>query len=42
MADGWHRWAAHRDGWFLVPHGEMLARVGSVEHEFKRTEEDRR
>jgi SAM-dependent methyltransferase len=42
MADGWHRWAAHRDAWFLVPHGEMLARVGSAENEFKRTEEDRR
>ena len=27
IADAWHRWAAHPDGWFLVPHGEIIARV---------------
>jgi 2-polyprenyl-3-methyl-5-hydroxy-6-metoxy-1,4-benzoquinol methylase len=27
MADGWHRWADHPDGWFVVPHGEILVRV---------------
>jgi ubiquinone/menaquinone biosynthesis C-methylase UbiE len=26
IAAGWHRWAAHDDGWFLVPHGELLCR----------------
>jgi len=28
IADAWRRWAAHRDGWFSVVHGEILARVG--------------
>ena len=23
----WREWAAHPDGWFLVPHGEILCRV---------------
>jgi len=27
IADAWRRWAAHRDGWFLVPHGEIIARA---------------
>jgi SAM-dependent methyltransferase len=27
IADGWRAWAADRDGWFLVPHGEILCRV---------------
>jgi len=27
MAAAWRRWAADPDGWFLVPHGEILARV---------------
>jgi SAM-dependent methyltransferase len=27
IADGWHQWAAADDGWFIVPHGEILARV---------------
>jgi len=25
IADAWRRWAAHPDGWFLVPHGEIIA-----------------
>ncbi|MEV6525243.1 methyltransferase domain-containing protein [Longispora sp. NPDC051575] len=25
IADGWREWAASPDGWFLVPHGEILA-----------------
>jgi ubiquinone/menaquinone biosynthesis C-methylase UbiE len=27
VAEGWRRWAAHPDGWFLVPHGEIICRV---------------
>ncbi|MER5863926.1 methyltransferase domain-containing protein [Kitasatospora sp. NPDC002040] len=27
LSDGWRRWAADRDGWFAVLHGEILARV---------------
>lgn len=27
IAEGWRRWAGHRDGWFVVPHGEILVRV---------------
>ena len=27
IADAWREWAAAEDGWFLVPHGEVLARV---------------
>jgi SAM-dependent methyltransferase len=27
IADGWRAWAADDDGWFLVPHGEILGRV---------------
>ena len=27
IADGWRTWAADEDGWFLVPHGEILCRV---------------
>jgi SAM-dependent methyltransferase len=26
IADGWRAWAADEDGWFLVPHGEILGR----------------
>jgi SAM-dependent methyltransferase len=26
MAEGWHRWAAHPDGFFAVPHGEIICR----------------
>jgi SAM-dependent methyltransferase len=27
LAAAWRRWAASDDGWFLVPHGEILGRV---------------
>ena len=27
IADGWRAWAADEDGWFLVPNGEIIARV---------------
>jgi len=27
IADGWRRWAAHRDGWFAALHGEILGRA---------------
>ena len=27
LADGWRRWAASPDGWFVVLHGEILARA---------------
>jgi hypothetical protein len=27
ISDGWRAWADHPDGWFLVPHGEILCRV---------------
>lgn len=27
MSEGWHRWGAAADGWFLVPHGEVICRV---------------
>jgi hypothetical protein len=27
IAEGWHRWAAHRDAWFAVLHGEILCRA---------------
>lgn len=26
IADGWREWAAAPDGWFLMPHGEIIAR----------------
>ena len=26
MSRAWQDWAAADDGWFLVPHGEILAR----------------
>lgn len=26
IADGWRRWAQDPDGWFMIPHGEVLAR----------------
>ena len=31
IADGWHEWSTHPDGWLLMPHGTLLARgAGSV------------
>jgi SAM-dependent methyltransferase len=27
LADAWLRWAASDDGWFLIPHGEILCQV---------------
>jgi ubiquinone/menaquinone biosynthesis C-methylase UbiE len=27
LAAGWRAWADERDGWFLIPHGEVLCRV---------------
>lgn len=27
LAEGWRGWAASEDGWFAVPHGEILARA---------------
>jgi SAM-dependent methyltransferase len=27
IADGWRAWAAHQDGWFVVPNGEIIGRV---------------
>ncbi|MEE1941912.1 class I SAM-dependent methyltransferase [Streptomyces sp. TRM 70361] len=27
VAAAWHEWGAHPDGWFSVPHGEILCRV---------------
>lgn len=27
MAAGWRRWAESPDGWFIVPHGEIVARA---------------
>jgi hypothetical protein len=27
LAHGWRRWAASEDGWFLIPHGEILCQV---------------
>ncbi|MDF2508359.1 MAG: methyltransferase type 11 [Microbacterium sp.] len=27
ISDAWKRWADDGDGWFLVPHGEILARI---------------
>ncbi|MFS0793959.1 methyltransferase domain-containing protein [Microbacterium sp. 1P10AE] len=26
ISDAWREWAEHPDGWFLMPHGEILAR----------------
>ncbi|RIQ11395.1 methyltransferase domain-containing protein [Jiangella rhizosphaerae] len=31
LAATWREWAGHDDGWFLVPHGEILARVTGIE-----------
>jgi SAM-dependent methyltransferase len=28
LAEAWRRWAACDDGWFLIPHGEILCRPG--------------
>jgi ubiquinone/menaquinone biosynthesis C-methylase UbiE len=27
LAEGWRRWAASEDGWFCIPHGEILCHV---------------
>jgi ubiquinone/menaquinone biosynthesis C-methylase UbiE len=27
ISQGWRDWAAHPDGWLMVPHGEVLARA---------------
>jgi len=27
ISSGWRQWSAAEDGWFLVPHGEILVRV---------------
>ncbi len=27
IAQGWRDWAAHPDGWLVIPHGEILARA---------------
>lgn len=27
IADAWRRWAEHLDGWFLIPHGEIVFRA---------------
>jgi SAM-dependent methyltransferase len=27
IAEGWRRWAAHPDAWFIVPHGEIVCHV---------------
>lgn len=30
IADAWRAWAAHPDGWFSIPHGEVLIRVSAA------------
>jgi SAM-dependent methyltransferase len=30
IAGGWRAWAAHEDGWFLVPNGEIICRVSET------------
>ncbi|MGW4031473.1 class I SAM-dependent methyltransferase [Streptomyces sp. NPDC004838] len=27
IAEGWREWGDHEDGWFMVPHGELLCRA---------------
>jgi hypothetical protein len=27
LAQAWRRWAASEDGWFVIPHGEILCQV---------------
>ncbi len=27
LSAGWHEWSRSPDGWFTVPHGEILCRV---------------
>jgi SAM-dependent methyltransferase len=31
LAGAWRRWAASDDGWFLIPHGEVLCQVASAD-----------
>ncbi|WP_051426269.1 methyltransferase domain-containing protein [Jiangella gansuensis] len=31
LAAAWQTWAGHPDGWFVVPHGEIVARVARYE-----------
>ncbi|WP_116950424.1 methyltransferase domain-containing protein [Jiangella endophytica] len=31
LATAWREWAGHADGWFVVPHGEIIARVTGFE-----------
>ncbi|TDE13503.1 methyltransferase domain-containing protein [Jiangella asiatica] len=31
LAAAWRTWAAHDDGWFVVPHGEIVVRVTEFE-----------
>jgi len=31
LANGWLRWAASADGWFVIPHGEVLCRSVQAE-----------
>jgi hypothetical protein len=27
VAEAWHAWAEHPDGWIMIPHGELLIKV---------------
>jgi hypothetical protein len=27
LAGAWRRWGSSEDGWFLIPHGEILCRA---------------
>jgi hypothetical protein len=27
LASAWHRWVTSEDGWFLIPHGEIICRA---------------
>jgi hypothetical protein len=28
VAEAWRAWAADRDGWISIPHGELVIRIG--------------
>ncbi|HEX9066632.1 MAG TPA: SAM-dependent methyltransferase, partial [Streptosporangiaceae bacterium] len=30
LASAWRRWAESEDGWFLIPHGEIIGRPGQT------------